>query len=75
MEADLEEVKRNDLVNELLLVNILPKHVAEHFIMQSPSKTVTAHTSFLYISFRQNTTFYLTLYLYSIITIFIYIQN
>ena len=40
MEADLEEVKRNDLVNELLLVNILPKHVAEHFIRQSTTKTV-----------------------------------
>ncbi|KAK2180726.1 hypothetical protein NP493_430g04016 [Ridgeia piscesae] len=43
---EMGEVKRNGLVNELLLANILPKHVAEHFMVPHRLKNQCINGSF-----------------------------
>ena len=37
---DQEEIEKNDMMIELLLENILPKHVANHFTRRSDQATV-----------------------------------
>ena len=41
IEQDKKEVERNELLNELLLANILPRHVADHFMMTPRTRTVS----------------------------------
>ena len=40
IKEEKEEIHRNEIYNELLLANILPKHVAEHFTMRQRNKNV-----------------------------------
>ncbi|ELU05289.1 hypothetical protein CAPTEDRAFT_36016, partial [Capitella teleta] len=43
MKEDKEEVQRNELLNELLLTNILPRHVANHFMMRHRDRNELYH--------------------------------
>ena len=49
IDEDKDIVKRNELVNELLLANILPRHAAEHFIRPNRNRNVNIYLE-LYLS-------------------------
>ena len=55
IKEEKEEIHLNEVYNELLLANILPKHVAEHFTVGTRSKSVS-------VSYLNNASFEDTCY-------------